>query len=564
MECIWHSERRCVGRGAALGAVLFLASTAQLSLAGCRRKTSAPLPAAVSSAPTRPREVLAELVLAEPRALWPRLTEVLGPVGRGLPQAPELALAAFLGVPALSANSFDFRSPLVMSWVAADAPGLVIGVHLESGPELVAKLTTGVAPTHRVERRGPLSLVFSLADAGRFAFAICGDSVLVGPRTTVERVGEYVARGLAPKAQARAPISLYAPGEALRAFGGPALRAAWTARRAELLAALTREQVQRGRPADFAEPQALLAWLDEWMQMLIAVVESARELRGDLSVAGESVALELELEPEPAGAGQAFAQSLQGGDAAALGALPAETAVGVLLRRGASEPPNRTTLARALFGSRPSERDQLSLERAFSDIDAGRGDVQAFALLADLSVVWRGGVNDATRLRAGIAALLPLLTRKPWSEALTAAFGRPTLVQQPVENMDDATLQRTRLSLAKAGVAAPKTYELASLVSARRFVMTFSSAGTSLLDRALAAEVGGAGLAGQPSLAPLIADRHDVSYAAVADFSRLGLAAPGSPAALGADFGARDGALCLSLRADAAALRALLSRGFAP
>ncbi|MGC4092172.1 MAG: hypothetical protein QM756_30675 [Polyangiaceae bacterium] len=525
-----------------------------LALLNACRKQPAPEPAPPPP-PARPREVMLEAWLPEPQALWPRLRALSGSLESVLPRAPELAVAGFLGVSALNANSFDLGSPVVLSWLAGDAPGLVLGVHLQSGAELVAKLTTGSTPTHRAERRGPLQLLFSNPSPSQFAFAVEGDTLLVGPQPAVERVGDYVARGLARSAPTQGPIGAFVPGDSLKRLLVPALFAALQVGRAELGAALEREQATRGRPADLAEPAVLLDWFDAGLRYGLSLLSSAREARAELNLAEPLNELSLRLLPESQGAAQELAASSAAADAAPLESLPAASALAVLVRRTSGSAAG--DLLQPLLAPRMSASDAKGLERGLADLDAGRGGWLSVALQPDLGVVFRGQVNDAARLRSALPELLPLLTRKPLSELFRGAL--PTLTRRPSEKLPDATLERATLTLSRTS-----RFELGALIGSERFVAGFAKAdAASPLTATLAAEAG-AGLGSDPKFGPLLGQIRDAAFVAVADLTRLGLSRGEPSAALELDCGPRQAALGCSLRASDAALRALVLRRVVP
>ncbi|MFZ5894247.1 MAG: hypothetical protein ACOY0T_24515 [Myxococcota bacterium] len=529
-------------------------------VAACRKK---PEPAAVvrPSPPPRPREVVAELTVPDPHALWPRLRSLAGPFAEVLPQAPELAVAAIAGVPALSAGSFELHSPLVLATVSGDAAGVVVGVHLQNGPELLANVTTGARPSHRAERKGALAQVFNAGAQGSFAFGLVDDTLLLGPEPAVQRVGEYVARALRPQASTRGPITLITSGESLKAWVTPTLRRAWLERRAELGAALDRERATHARPADFGEPEVLLAWLDEFVQAGVALLESVREMRGVLDVDAQRLDLELRLMPEPNGAAQAFVSNMALGNGEAIKSLPANSAFALLLRRRLEpQPKPGLERLRALFAGRLASAESAQLEQGLTNLALGRGEVDAFALLPDLGVVWRGPVNDANQLHDGVSTLLSLLTHKPFSELLAASAGRPQLLRKPSQRRAEARIDRAELVLRPAAPSAKaKRLELASSISEGEFVITAAPSGAGTLDRALAGAE--ANLGADPALAPFIAAASDVSWLALCDLARLGMALPESRAPLSLAARSREGGLSLSLRVSDAALRALVARG---
>lgn len=553
--------RRRAARGALLVASL-LTSVTVLTLGACR-KSAPPTPVVkLTPVPARPSEVIAELTLPAPLQLWPRLRALAGPLGDIMPSGPELALAGVASVPPLAAGAFDLHSPIALVWLGGDAPGFVLGAHLESGPELIAQVASGTHPTHRVERRGEIAYLSHVSGAG-FAFAVVSDTLLLGPERAVERAGEYVARALRPRAPHEGPIVVDFVGPALKSSLVPALSAAWAKRRAALVEALGREQSRQGRPADLADPAALLSALDGFAQEVLAVVGSVKTAHGEVATAGEGVALSLRIEAEPEGAARSRLESLRPGRADRFWELPSGAALAVFHRREHSA--TAGDLVRALFASRLAPSEAKSLDRALEQLRAGRGDAEAFALTPDFGLVWRGDVTDPTELRGALTALLPLLARPPFADALGATIGRPSLTHRPVERRGDDTLDRSLIRLSpKTGGAAPvKSFELSSLIGPRRFLFTLEKAGSTAFEAALAAESSREGaLAAAPAFAPLLSATGDVAWLAAADLSKLGLAAADARATVSASESVDAGALTMTVRASDGALRALTAREF--
>jgi hypothetical protein len=549
MNLVRGFGRRNERARAALAVLVSLSSASAGLLGGCR-KSAPPAPQTQAAAtPARPEEVVAELLLPKPQELWPRLRALAGPLGAAMPSAPELAVAAVVGVPALAAGSFDLRSPVVGAWVLGDAAGMVVGVHVESGPELIAKVASGSNPTHRVERRGAISYL-SRASGGGFAFAVCSDTVLIGPERAVERVGEYLARAAFPKARSEGPLVIDSSGS-MKAWLVPALRNAWSARRAELGAALGRERALHGRPADFADPEAVLTALDALVQGGVAFVESTRDAHAELELPDGQMMFSLRVTPEANGAAARIVASMRPGSTALMRELPRQTAVALLHRRPADSTP-AGPFARALFGARLSDADAAALSGSLEDLAAGRGNVEAVALTSDLGLVWQGDVHDANRLRAGMKSLLPLLTRPPFAAALGASVGRPSIERRASRSAGGRSEERSVIRLSTPGPAKAKTFDLMTQIDERRFTVSLSRAGSE-------PERAATGL--DPAPAALLDAVGDVAWFALADLGKLGLAEPGAAALVSADVSARDGALVVSLRATDAGLRALAARG---
>lgn len=545
-----------------------------IAAGGCKKReptTTAPAPLPV---PARPAEVLAELCLPRPSELWPALQALLGPPVTFLPKAPELGLGGWLSLSPLVSSSLDLRAPLVAVALAGTEPALLFGVHLENGPEFVAQLTTGNAPTHRAQRESGLTWLTARKPEGAQTLAVAGDALVIGPRAGIARAGTYVARSLLPQAATKGPVTAFVPGEALRAVGVPALRALWDKRRAALLEAQRRAEAEHGRPADFGDPALILAGVDDLLESTLALLSSTSRITAELSLEPQGLEVVLRAWPEPSGAVDKLARSLSLGAGDALQALPASTVLALLLRRNPEAPSLEYARAvRALLGPRLSESDERALREALSSLDAGRGNLQMLGVLDDLSLVWRGEVKDAALMRRGLAQLAPWFTRPSVVGSVTALLGRP-LLSQSTQSVPGSAVpaQRASFRMVPAAVpgkkpAAPRQFEVLSLVDPTRFVVAAGGGRSAPLGAALSAERGEGSLAANEQLAGWLGRRKQVAGLAFADVGRVSAAFGGgaaSSAPLLLELSAREGGPELGLKVSAGALRALLSWAVRP
>jgi hypothetical protein len=147
------------------------------SLSACSNKRQADR-ASASAAPAlaelpEPSTIVAELALAHPGADFFALRELGSPTSGLLPAGFPMFAATAFGLPPLSADSFDAEIPVVgaLAQTAQGELGWVAAVHAVSGPELVAKLSTGDHPPFRAlprDARGLISLQ-PAADGGAAA-----------------------------------------------------------------------------------------------------------------------------------------------------------------------------------------------------------------------------------------------------------------------------------------------------------------------------------------------------------------------------------------------------------
>jgi len=146
-----HSERMraLLELTRALAALAALAATFGFSQ-GCAKKLhgserGSPSAAALLADLPEPSGVLAELSVAHPDATFRSLRELGRPLSGLLPAGFPMLTASLLGLPALTADSFDPDLPVVglLLQSGASPPTWLLAVHAVSGPELIAKLCTG-------------------------------------------------------------------------------------------------------------------------------------------------------------------------------------------------------------------------------------------------------------------------------------------------------------------------------------------------------------------------------------------------------------------------------------
>jgi hypothetical protein len=446
----------------------------------------------------------------------------------------------------------------------------VLGVHLESGPEFIAQLTTGNSPTHGVQREAGLAVLTALKAPEASPLAVQGDVLLIGPRAGLLRAGSYVARVLLPKATADGPITASLSGDSLRTLAVPALRALWQRRQGALEEAQRRAEQEHGRPADFADPGALLAGVRQGLETALSVLASAEKATAELTLHAESLEFLARLWPTRGGAGEQWAQSLPLGATGALGALPARTVLAVLLRRS-PDPATRNLAERvtALLGAKATAGDGRSLTDALGALDSGRGNVQAFGVLDDLNLVWRGDVADPVLMRRGLKSTFAAFTKRPLVDPVSVFLGRPVLVQTTsrIENVDvpaDRALFRlTPASPSKA--PSGRQLEVLSLVESNRFLVVAASGAPPALAEVLAAERGAGSLGESESAARLLARSPQAAFLMFADLGRFAAGAAGAAtkAPLTFTLAQRENNPEFAVRASQGALRVLFARGLA-
>jgi hypothetical protein len=442
----------------------------------------------------------------------------------------------------------------------------------------VARLSTGNAPTHQVQREGELSLLSRTGNDAPASLAVIGDALLVGPRAALSRAGVYVARGVLVRPPTAKPsfASMIFFGEALRDIVAPALRARWVKTRRELELAQEREKAARKRPADFADPRALVLAADTIIESTLAVLETNAGMEGELDLTPAGLALRARITPKAEGAAKELGSALALGDASALGKLPDAAGLGLLLRRALStSDAGADTLGsqqaqravHSLFGSRLGEAEERALREVGEAVDLGRGDEQVLSLLSGKSILWRGSVRDAAALRRGLSGAFKVVTRKPLrpvfqellgeprvSSTALRAPGLPAHVERTIFSFFPAAADRTRAK-------APTRIELLSLVEAERFLIVAAESARESFESALRAETGERSLARAPLASALLGTLKRVSLVLFVDFSKLGVFSVAGEAPAVFSFGAQQGIPEAALSVSHPALRALIDYG---
>lgn len=406
-----------------------LAAAFATAFLGCRGgdKTPPPAPSAVAPSVPAPPTLAAELGVARPAELWSALRPYLGAAAQLLPGAPELALGSRLGLPPTAAALLQFAAPLVGAVAIDEAePSVVLGVRLKSGPEFLAALSTGNAPSHRVEAAGELRLLrpASGATTDTSALAVLDDTLLIGSRTQLSKLGPYVARTLARKRHT-GPAKLTIGQNALKSAVLPHLRRIWDAQRAEL--ATRRQELERaqGKAADYADPDAVLNGLSSGVEALISSLEAAREVTLEITPEASRLVVDVAVQPAvPA------ASPVGGADVplAPLFALHDQVTVGALVGRDPNTPnADYERSLGALFGERMAAADAAAVSSALRLLQTGRGRSQVFGASLDGTFLWRADVVDREKLQQGVDDMLALVVREPFAAPLTQHFGVPRL-----------------------------------------------------------------------------------------------------------------------------------------
>ena len=449
-----------------LGRARVAAFGAVLALAACNNQRTAPGPAgsgavALADIP-EPAGALADLRVARPDATYRALRELGSPLSSLLPSGFPLLAASLLGLPPLSADSFDHELPVVGLLVQGEGsePAWVLALHVLSGPELRAKLTTGARAPFAVAPAGAsapgLELLSATADAGASAGLAFGlfDNYLVASanRDALIAAGPYTARMLPRRPAARGSIAVRCSQQALDSRVVPSLRALWAGYRTQLA---HRDQSDRsahgGRAPDFADPSQVILGADALAESLLSLVDGARGLELDLEPFPDRLEATLSLDPEPGSEVQARLAALAPGNARALLSLPAETQLALGLVRTPSE---REAAGKSagedwvrLLGSRLRERDAQQLRAALADWELGRGTQARYGFLGgtEPGAFLITDVADGARLKRSASGIFALLAvpgiRAPVGEFL----GQPQVSEAKAEPQALPLVSRKRV-----------------------------------------------------------------------------------------------------------------------
>jgi hypothetical protein len=490
-----------------------------LAFAPACKSRSEPQPlasAVVVPAPPPPKGLAAELVVPRPNEFWVGVRGLLGTVGELLPKSAELAFGTSVGLSPIAATSLDLSAPLVGA-VALEGPrqAFVLAVRVTSGAELVAHLTTGNTPTHRVQNDGAVRVLEPIAAARPGpALAVLDDMLLVGTRAELPVLGPYVVRALGRRSPQKpdGAMNVSVSAAALRDVIVPSLRALLGEKREFLEQTLKLTESAQGRSADLADPRAVLRGLDTVAEDGLAALAKARGIEARLLPEATRLLLDVEFF-----AGTRAASTLADVPLAFLYGAPDDALLRVSLGRAeAAAPADLGVALNELFGERLTAADRAKLEEAVRLVEAGRGRAQLFGSRGD-GMFWSGDVSDAKQLEQGLSKLIGLLGKKPFGAL--AGVTRARLEKRRVEGLAEpvhaATIELARPVSAQVGLI-PRKLGLVWAVGASEFTLA-AAAEPEPLFRALAARRADAtsGAASRALLAPF-------ERAAVAGLAELG------------------------------------------
>ncbi|HEY0467082.1 MAG TPA: hypothetical protein VGC79_22930 [Polyangiaceae bacterium] len=440
-----------------------------------------------------PAGVLAELSIPRPDATFSSLRELGSPLSGLLPAGFPMLTTNLLGLPPLSADSFDPALPVVGLLLQSGANPLawVLAVHVVSGPELIAKLSTG----DRAPFRAVASSVAGLkslepsAPSGKNpkalpALGVFDNYLLIAESAdSLLSAGPYAARMLPKRPAAQAAIALRFSQVALQSKLVPALRGLWAAYRTQLAHLdQTNRSAHGGRAPDFADPAQVILGADALVESLFASLDGAAKLELELEPFSDRLEVSLLLEPEAGSEVQTKLAALAATDARALLTLPVETQFALGLSRTNDE---REAAGKAagddwvrLLGARISERDGQRLRSVLSDWELGRGTQTSYGFLGgnEAGAFLVANVADAARLRRAPGGFFGLLALPGLRAPLVEFLGQPLLtdVAAPRDGLPNVSRKRLTFAAPAAGKKPVPPLSFAWLVDEQR---AFAAAG---------------------------------------------------------------------------------------
>jgi hypothetical protein len=440
-----------------------------------------------------PAGVLAELSVAHPDATFRTLRELGRPLSGLLPAGFPMLTTSLLGLPPLTADSFDPALPVVglLLQNGVSSPTWVLAVHAVSGPELIAKLCTGDRAPFRADSSSVagLKLIEPSVQGGKEpkaapSLAVFDNYLLIAESAeSLLSGGPYAARMLPKRPPAEAAIALRFSHVALESKLVPALRGLWAAYRTRLAHLDQSDRsAHGGRAPDFADPAQVILGADALVESLFGVLDGAARLEVDFEPFADRLDATLLLEPESGSEVRAKLAALAAADARALLTLPRETQFALGLSRTSDE---REAAGKAagddwvrLLGARLNERDAQQLRGVLSDWELGRGTQTSYGFLGgrDAGAFLVANVADAARLRRAGSGFFGLLALPGLRAPLVEFLGQPRVSDSavPGDGLPNVTRKRLTFAAAAPGKAPVPPLSFAWLVDEQQ---AFAAAG---------------------------------------------------------------------------------------
>ncbi|HYQ40741.1 MAG TPA: hypothetical protein VER11_02195 [Polyangiaceae bacterium] len=447
-----------------------------------------------------PAGVLAELSVARPDATFRTLRELGRPWSSLLPAGFPMLTATLLGMPPLSADSFDPALPVVglVLQTGATTPTWLVAVHSVSGPELIAKLTTGDRAPFRTQASSVagLKLIEASPQSRKDstpapALAVFDNYLLIAERAeSLLSAGPYAARMLPKRPAAEAAIALRFSHAALESKLVPALRGVWAAYRTRLAHQDSSDRsAHGGRAPDFADPAQVILGADALVESLLGLLDGAATLELDLEPFAERLDTTVLLEPQANSELQTKFAAFADGDARTLLKLPAETQFALGLSRTNDE---REAAGKAagddwvrVLGPRLSERDAQQLRSVLADFELGRGTETYYGFLGgdQAGAFLTANVADVGRLKRAGSGFFGLFALPSVRAPLAEFLGRPRVSDPspPREALPNVTRKGLTFAAKATGKRPLPPLSVAWLVDEQRAVAAASQNGDATL-----------------------------------------------------------------------------------
>jgi len=481
---------------------------------GCAKKprssqrASAGAAVALADLP-EPAGVLAELSVAHPDATFRTLRELGRPWSSLLPAGFPMLTASLLGMPPLSADSFDPALPVVGLLLQSDAstPTWLLAVHSVSGPELIAKLTTGDRAPFRAQASSVvgLKLIEPSPLSGKEpkptpALAVFDNYLLIAERPdSLLSAGPYAARMLPKRPALEAAIALRFSHAALESKLVPALRAVWATYRTRLAHQDSSDRsAHGGRAPDFADPAQVILGADALVESLLGLLDGAATLELDFEPFADRLDATALLEPRANSEFQTKLATFADGDARTLLRLPAETQFALGLSRTSAEREAAGKVAGddwvRVLGPRLSDRDAQQLRGVLADFELGRGPETCYGMLGgdEPGVFLTASVADAVRLKRAASGFFGLFALPSVRAPLSEFLGQPRVSEltPPADALPNVTRKGLTFAPKTTGKRPLPPLSFAWLVDDQRAIAAASRNGDATLKRVLESERG--------------------------------------------------------------------------
>lgn len=520
-----------------------------------------------------PSGLVAELVVPKPAELWASLRGIASGTAP-LPASAELVITALFELPVLTASALDLSRPVTGALLSVELqpdPVPVLAFRVLDGNEVLGRVASGPSASFEAKASSVTGLALlapkTEKEGAKVRFGVYRNHLLVSPEAAaIESAAPYLVRTLATRPLPDAPLVVELPGQAL---AGPLVaraRRSWEQYQSELRALERRAREEKGRAADFADPQAVITALDGALSALFEIFASTERARLTLLPSADALNARLELVPAPGRYAERTIDALSVGELGPLLSLPDSVALAFLWRASSEE--RRAAVAQAglgverLFGERLKERDRGVLERTLGGFHAGRGEEALCGLLRDRTFFFQTKPADAKALRAAVIELERAL-EVPAVKAPLREYAGDYSVRRSSVALDGASVERFVFEPKGQAGRGKARYEALYAERGQSSVLVLGQNPSLGLKTLLQAGEGD-----PPRLAKL-APHHallsglprDVHWALFADASLLGLVGPQAPSApLFVTLGREGRSARVDIALSAAAARAVFAR----